>query len=89
MSNQKEMLFVAQEAAENANTKDANYFGDEGELNNYLFENVMCLTTSDLDFNAVVSLAREYVDDGVVEMQFQEDENRKYDEEYAYLEMVS
>jgi hypothetical protein len=88
MSN-KEMMFVAQEAAEIANTKGANYFGDEGELNNYLFENVMCLTTSDLDFNAVVSLAREYCDDSLVEMQYQESENKKYDQEYAYLEMVS
>lgn len=88
MSN-KEMMFVAQEAAENANTKGANYFGDEGELNNYLFENVMCLTTSDLDFNAVVSLAREYCDDSIVEMQSQQSENKKYDQEYAYLEMVS
>ena len=49
----------------------------------------MCLTTSDLDFNAVVSLAREYCDDSIVEMQSQQSENKKYDQEYAYLEMVS
>ena len=57
----KEMMFVAQEAAENANTKGANYFGDEGELNNYLFENVMCLTTSSYNRSVIKKLLLVYI----------------------------
>lgn len=76
----KEMIDIGQSVAEIANAYENGHFTDES-LTNFLYQETLNMNESDFDNYEMAHLARQYVNEDVINSIDEEEENRKFEKE--------
>ena len=74
----KQMVEIAQSVVEIANAYESNHFTEES-LSNFLFQETLNMPDVEFDVEKIAEIAREYVDEDVINSIDEEEENRKYE----------
>ena len=78
----KQMIETAQSVAEIANAYEKKHFTEES-LSSFLFQETLNMPDVEFDVEKIAEIAREYVDEDVINSYDEEEENRKYEKELA------
>ena len=76
----KQMIETAQSVAEIANAYEKKHFTEES-LSSFLFQETLNMPDVEFDVEKIAEIAREYVDEDVINFYEEEEENRKYEKE--------
>ena len=76
----KQMIETAQSVAEIANAYEKKHFTEES-LSSFLFQETLNMPDVEFDVEKIAEIARDYVDEDVINSIDEEEENRKFEKE--------